>query len=141
MYKHILVAVDFADENQQVIDKAIAAQKLYSCRLSLVHVSEPISYMYGDIAINVAEYQQKNKLASENLLNRIVSEHNLADTTCITLIGNAAAEIHRYAEVYGVDLIIAGSHGRHGVQLLLGSTANSILHGAKCDVLAVRIQG
>ena len=37
------------------------------------------------------------------------------------------------------DLIIVGSHGRHGVRLLLGSTANAILHGAKCDVLAVRI--
>jgi universal stress protein A len=26
----------------------------------------------------------------------------------------------------------------HGLQLLLGSTANAVLHGAKCDVLAVR---
>ncbi|MBA6354230.1 universal stress protein, partial [Colwellia sp. BRX9-1] len=37
-----------------------------------------------------------------------------------------------------VDLIITGSHGVHGLQLLLGSTCNAILHGAKCDVLAVR---
>ncbi|RMF19855.1 MAG: universal stress protein, partial [Gammaproteobacteria bacterium] len=26
------------------------------------------------------------------------------------------------------------------LQLLLGSTANGVLHGAKCDVLAVRIR-
>lgn len=38
----------------------------------------------------------------------------------------------------GVDLIAVGSHGRHGVGLLLGSTANAVLHGARCDVLAVR---
>ncbi len=37
------------------------------------------------------------------------------------------------------DLIICGSHGRHGLSLLLGSTANAILHGAKCDVLTVRL--
>jgi universal stress protein A len=37
-------------------------------------------------------------------------------------------------------LIVVGSHGRHGVRLLLGSTANGILHHAKCDVLAVRIK-
>jgi universal stress protein A len=38
------------------------------------------------------------------------------------------------------DLIVVGSHGRHGFALLLGSTANAVMHGAPCDVLAVRIQ-
>jgi len=36
--------------------------------------------------------------------------------------------------------IVVGSHGRHGLALLLGSTANDILHGAPCDVLAVRLK-
>ena len=35
--------------------------------------------------------------------------------------------------------LVVGSHGRHGLALLLGSTANAVLHGAPCDVLAVRI--
>ena len=33
-----------------------------------------------------------------------------------------------------------GSYGRHGLTLIFGSTANGVLHGATCDVLAVRIQ-
>ncbi|MEO1899758.1 MAG: universal stress protein, partial [Methylococcales bacterium] len=37
------------------------------------------------------------------------------------------------------DLIVVGSHGRHGLALLLGSTANGVLHHAVCDVLAVRL--
>jgi universal stress protein A len=40
-----------------------------------------------------------------------------------------------------VDLIVLGSHGRHGLAVLLGSTARSVLNGAGCDVLAVRIKG
>jgi universal stress protein A len=36
-------------------------------------------------------------------------------------------------------LIVIGTHGQKGLQLLLGSTANAVLHGAGCDVLAVRI--
>ena len=43
------------------------------------------------------------------------------------------------ANAKGADLIIVGSHGRHGLALLLGSTANGVLHGATCDVLAVRV--
>ena len=42
-------------------------------------------------------------------------------------------------EEAGADIIVVGSHGRHGLALLLGSTANGVLHGASCDVLAVRV--
>ncbi len=38
------------------------------------------------------------------------------------------------------DLIIIGTHGQHGIALLLGSTANAVLHGVSCDVLAVRVK-
>ncbi|WP_313899138.1 universal stress protein [Leclercia adecarboxylata] len=48
--------------------------------------------------------------------------------------------MHRLAKKQGCDLIVVGSHGRHGLALLLGSTANDILHGAPCDVLAVRLK-
>jgi universal stress protein A len=54
--------------------------------------------------------------------------------------GQPRQEIHRLAEEQDCDLIIVGSHGRHGLALLLGSTANDVLHGAPCDVLAVRLK-
>ena len=48
-------------------------------------------------------------------------------------------EIHRVAKEQDVDLIVVGSHGRHGLALLLGSTASAVLHGAPCDVLAIGV--
>ena len=53
--------------------------------------------------------------------------------------GATRGEVIRAAEEEGCDLIVVGSHERHGLALLLGSTANAILHHAPCDVLAVRI--
>ncbi|MNG25866.1 hypothetical protein D3C84_1107770 [compost metagenome] len=53
--------------------------------------------------------------------------------------GQPRQEIHQLAKENACDLIVVGSHGRHGLALLLGSTANDVLHGAPCDVLAVRL--
>jgi universal stress protein A len=55
------------------------------------------------------------------------------------IFGRPETEIHSLANQIGTDLIVVGSHGRHGLALLLGSTANGVLHGAPCDVLAVRV--
>lgn len=49
-------------------------------------------------------------------------------------------EITQVADEQQADLIVVGSHGRHGLELLLGSTTNAILHHANCDVIAVRLR-
>ena len=54
-------------------------------------------------------------------------------------VGSPKTVILGTAAALGVDLIVLGSHGVHGLGLLLGSTANGVLHGARCDVLAVRV--
>ena len=38
------------------------------------------------------------------------------------------------------DLIVVGSHSRHGLGLLVGSTTDSVLHSAGCDVLAIHLK-
>ena len=55
------------------------------------------------------------------------------------IFGRPESEIHRVAENHDMDAVVVGSHGRHGIALLLGSTANGVLHGATCDVVAVRV--
>jgi universal stress protein A len=64
----------------------------------------------------------------------------VAETDRHLEIGGTGHTILRLAEALGIDLILVGSHGRHGLASLLGSTARTVLNGAKCDVLAVRIK-
>jgi universal stress protein A len=61
-------------------------------------------------------------------------------SNCWLVWGIPKQEIVQLAQREQVDLIVVGSHGRHGLALLLGSTANSVLHYSQCDVLAVRLQ-
>jgi nucleotide-binding universal stress UspA family protein len=52
--------------------------------------------------------------------------------------GHAGAEIVAAAEEHHADLIVVGTHGRHGIsRLALGSVSRDVVHGAHCSVLVV----
>ena len=107
--------------------------------MSLIHVIEPIQ-IYGPIpTIDYASIQNHTKEFAEKKLMELGNQYAIDAAHQHVLDGVAQKEIHVFAEQNGVDLIVVGSHGRHGVSLLLGSTANAVLHGAHCDVLAVRV--
>ncbi|MCW8891093.1 MAG: universal stress protein [Sedimenticola sp.] len=141
-YQHILVAVDFSKEFEAVLAKAVEQQKLMSARMTLVHVVEYTGAMYtGEIPLpEDLDLDQRLAKQAETKLQAMIHDHNLKNTSLLVEIGTPKREIVRVAEEQSADLIILGSHGRHGLQLLLGSTANGVLHLAKCDVLAIRVE-
>ena len=53
--------------------------------------------------------------------------------------GNVKSEIVRVARDGAFDLIVIGSHERHGLSILVNLTEDTVLHNAPCDVLAVRL--
>ena len=142
MYQNILLATELTDNSQYIEEKAAAIQKLTNAKLSIIHVIEPIPYT-SDELLSVYNYQEITEALQENakkMLQPIQKRLNIANENSIIITGSVSYEVLNYAEENNIDLIISGSHGRHGLQLLLGSTANAILHGAKCDVLAVRFK-
>ena len=78
---------------------------------------------------------------TEAILDRLIDIYpQLTKENCKLAYGQPRQEIHSFAKEHHCDLIVVGSHGRHGLALLLGSTANDVLHGAPCDVLAVSLK-
>ncbi|NRA18899.1 MAG: universal stress protein [Oceanospirillaceae bacterium] len=140
VYPRILLAVDLSNESDQLIDKACNIATNNNAQLSVIHVIEPLSFAYGgDVPMDLSTTQdQLSEHAIKNLAQFCQKlNYPVADQLVIT--GHTESEIHRVAQEKSCDLIIVGSHGRHGLALLLGSTANGVLHGAPCDVLAVRV--
>lgn len=140
-YSHILIGLDLSDDCPTVLQKAVALAQSCKAKISLVHVIEPLAVSYGgDLAMdlgNIQEQQTSTALASLKTLATslpipVFQEH--------VLIGQTADEMHYLAKQENCDLILVGSHGRKGLALLLGSTSNSVLHGAECDVLAVHVK-
>ncbi len=138
MYKHILFATDLTDDTAYVINKVRSMRGFTNARLSLVHVVEPLpGYSYAYLGIEDIEGQLINE--AKQALEKLGTDLNVAPTDQHVEVGPTKTKILQIAEDNNVDLIVCGSHGRHGLSLLLGSTANAILHGAKCDVLTVRL--
>ena len=139
-YEHILVAVDLTEECDPVIKRAVDLAG-ETAKLSLVHIVEPMAMAFGgDVPMDLSQLQQQQFDQAKERLERLIAKYpNLKKDQSHLTYGQPRQEIHHLAKEQGCDLIVVGSHGRHGLALLLGSTANDVLHGAPCDVLAVKL--
>ncbi|HSW92902.1 MAG TPA: universal stress protein [Gammaproteobacteria bacterium] len=138
MYKHILLATDLTDDTDFIIAKVRGMRGFTGAQLSLIHVVEPLpGYSYAYLGIEDIEGQLIEE--SKTALAKLGEQLGVNVKDQFVEIGPTKSRVLEVAQTVGVDLIICGSHGRHGLSLLLGSTANAILHGAKCDVLTVRL--
>ena len=142
LYRRILAAVDVTAESRQVVEAAAAMASSSDADLHIMHVIEPTNLAYGAVMLADLHANEMLRLREQAtaLVAELATELEIPADRQHVVTGRATSEIHRVAEAQGMDLIVVGSHGRHGLGLLLGSTANGVLHGAKCDVLAVRVK-
>lgn len=140
-YNTILLAVDFTPDASRIAARARQLAHASDARLHLVHVVEHIPI---DAAGEFPGPPQEDLHAemvttARERLQEYAHAEGLDHAEQHVTSGYTKQEILDHAEAIGADLIVVGSHGRHGLALLLGSTANAVLHGAPCDVLAVRL--
>lgn len=143
-YQHILFAADFTDEALRVGERAKDIAHKYGARLSLIHVIEDVNISLGggyELLPVLPDLPDEALLGeARKALDEMARRLGTEDAEQWVVSAPSTKEgILDAAREHGVDLIVVGSHGRHGLALLLGSTANAVLHGAPCDVLAVRI--
>lgn len=138
-YQRVLVALDvMADSADAVVRRAkrIAPQ----AEATALHVVD--RHAFGVELASFRELADLQALAMKGAAERL-------DALCgpvgigdrVVVQGHPAREIRRLAVERDANLVVVGAHGRHGWRLLLGSTANAVLHGSQCDVLCVHIPG
>ena len=141
-YQHVLLAVDYTKHSVYVAEKARVLANKYQAKLSVIHVLDNIPMpdtSYGTV-IALDQIAPDELLEAEKIKFMELGDQLAIDVVNRWMVwGIPTQEIINIAAQEQVDLIIVGSHGRHGLALLLGSTANSVLHHAKCDVMAVRL--
>lgn len=140
-YRKILLCVDFSEDAQRVALRARDLAERHEAELRLIHVVEhiPVDAASEFMAPPQADQYDELLAGAEEQLFRIAERLGLSRDRCCVASGYTKQEIISHAEDIDCDLIVVGSHSRHGLALLLGSTANALLRGATCDVLAVRV--
>lgn len=144
-YENILVAVDTTDEAEEVLRAARDLPQDKNSTVSVVTVMRPMTDFYVNL-YSILEDNAAVGIESQAVehatawLSDLVKRTGIDAGALKVIVGTPAAEIRRFAEELNADLIVLGTHGRHGLGLMLGSTANAVLHGAPCDVLAVKVR-
>lgn len=143
-YQHVLVAVDLSDESDQVMVRAKEVAENHNAKLSVITVIKPLSQVYGGLSMAPlagasVSFEAQAMEQAKTRLEQLAARFGIASTDAHVPLGSPANEIQATAESLDSDLIVIGTHGRKGLDRLLGSTANAVLHGVRRDVLAVRL--
>jgi len=140
-YRNILVAADFAKAGEDAVKVADTLADRFSASLTMLHVIEhfpedqPVSVIPPEDADTQKFLIDRARSYLEKLSARIGQPGAVLEVVVSTRSANK--EIVQYAQGHGIDLIVVGSHGKHGIQRMLGSTAASVMHAAIVDVLVV----
>jgi universal stress protein A len=140
LYHRILAVVDLSPEGAQV---AARAHALALCApqgaVRLLHVVEyvPVEPL-SDSLLPAVQIESELVERARAQLAQLAARFTPAPQWEVA-VGNVKSEIVRTARAGGHDLIVIGTHERHGLSILVNLTEDAVLHASPCDVLAVRL--
>lgn len=140
LYKNILVAVDLHPHyDDHTIESAVAFSKEMGAQLTILHAVEPI-HAYGAAQGYeiILEVEEKIMREAQKSLNTLGEKFGIPVEKQLIIKGPSKTIILENAKKLNMDLIIVGSHSRHGLHLFFGTTADGVTHNAHCDVLSIR---
>jgi nucleotide-binding universal stress UspA family protein len=144
MFKHILIPVDGSETAQKAAEQAAALAKAFGSAATVIYVIDPYPFtgLGSDFAYGQAEYLSAATAEAEQAIRAASEALQQAGVTPQTRVVEEHATwrgIIDAARTAGADLIVMGSHGRHGLEkLVLGSVAQRVLSHAHLPVFVVR---
>lgn len=138
MYKRILTAIDGSPCSDQALDEAIGIAAALHAVLKIVHVVDS-GFEDANVRANLVK-------TGETLLSGARAKAEAKNVHCQTVLfddtralGDTASQIRRVADDFHTELIVIGTHGRHGMQqLLMGSIAQRVVRECQVPVLLVK---
>lgn len=124
IYK-ILVPTDFSSVAETALNNAIKMASIMEGEIVVLHVVEKKEQI-ADAEVKVAE-----------IVSKVNTEYNIPTAGKI-VAGNIFEDIGSVAKNEGAKLIIMGTHGRKGIQHLIGSYAMKVITGSDIPFIVVQ---
>jgi nucleotide-binding universal stress UspA family protein len=138
-FENILFPTDFTGASDAALPFALAIARWYGAKLIVAHAVPPpvpLTIPLEPIPLEMdAQWQE-----AQGLVDRRVHSDRLQGTRNAVVLeqGRIWSVLSDVIRRHSVDLIVLGTHGRHGLKkLVLGSSAEEIFRHAPCPVLTV----
>lgn len=141
-YQNILLALDLdPKDDEPLAERAAAIAEHHSAKLNLVHAMDYMSDFYFMQAPSAPiEWEESVKQTAWEGMESFGKKCGIPVSQLYLRLGPVHQTILDVAQEVGADLIIVGSHSKHGLSLMLmGSTSNEVVNSASCDILVVKV--
>lgn len=136
VYRHILVALDLAENNQAVLAKGIALAQIHQARLSVIHVDINLKDLYTEmIDIDIDRVQDKVVADTQQKLEQLLAGLDYPIDKKLAVCGDLSRSVNEAVQAHGVDLLLCGHH--QTFWSLLTSSARQLMNSVRCDLLVV----
>jgi len=138
--RHILFATDFSAASDRASAYAKALALNFRSSVEIVHVFDPsvvTTYVEAILGVPVKDRQ---RVMSDSLeqTKKDFTASGIEARTALPEGRRPHAAVLKLAKEHEIDLIVAGTHSRWGVErLVIGSTAEELIRNAACPVLTV----
>ena len=143
----VLLATDGSEYSEAAANKTCEMfGRLPDTEIKIVSVYEPFQPIASEpFAVSAEYYREMTDAAKNNAAHFIESTEATVRGRCPEaqistdlLEGKPSARIVEFAEEWGANASVAGSHCRGFWGRLLGSVSNAVVNHAPCSVLVVR---
>jgi nucleotide-binding universal stress UspA family protein len=140
-FRRILVPTDFTELSSRAVDWAIELAASVGASVTVMHAySIPVVGFPDGALMPTAQVATDLGRAAQAGLNAAVEGRRNRGVPLETVLreGEAWEEIMSVADAIDADLIVIGSHGRHGLaRFLLGSVAEHVIRTSHRPVLTL----
>lgn len=140
--KRILFPIDFSENSSKIVPYVLSVAGKYDATIYLLHVIEDFSQWGGFYIphIRFDGYHEQALKGAEIALDKVCEEQlkGCPNFQKLILFGDPATEILKTIDKEGIDLVIMGTHGLKGLELVFfGSVAENVVKKSPAPVLTI----
>ncbi|WP_251330086.1 universal stress protein [Haloplanus pelagicus] len=140
MYDDILIPTDGSDPAAAAFDHALDLAERFDATVHVLYVVETDSLSHEAPALAIEDLRETLRSEGEAILDDLCERATARGVAVTEAIVEGVPEdaILEYVADGGVDLLVMGTHGRHGLErYLVGSVTERVVRRADVPVLVV----